>query len=224
MISGKQLKQILDYSFTGGTSFTIPSVTFISTPSDYPYDNVPGAVTLSGVITPNDGLNISWTITEGVATLASGTSNNVSHNLVTIPTTIGTKTYNLNVNYSDGVNNYSITATTSLVVTASGLIGQIDNPVTDIVVPGDLTGPIEAALISKSQTEVINLFEIVAADTGRLLIVVPYSFGTLTDIQDNTDLTALDQFNVVDDPTNSRKIYVSILAVTPATYNFKLVF
>ena len=87
-----------------------------------------------------------------------------------------------------------------------------------------MTAPIEATLSALSKTQAINLFTINALNTGRIVIVVPNSFGTLLDIADNTDSSVISSFNLVVDTPNNRKIYVSKLALTPAVYRYKLVY
>jgi len=226
MISAKQVKSILDYSFVGGSSFLAPVASFIATPSSYTDTTVPGGIVLSGNIIPNDGTDVSWTITDAVATvLTSGTTTSVSHNLVTIPSSIGSYTYNLNVAYKDLTGTtFSTTVVTQIVVSTACKIGQLPNPGDDIIVPGDLDPLVEDTFAIKTQAEVINLFTITAAATGRVVIIIPDSFGSVVDIQDNTDSSVLSQFDIVLDPTNTRKLYVSVNAVTPATYHYKIVF
>ncbi len=90
--------------------------------------------------------------------------------------------------------------------------------------PGDFTSPMESALSSSSKTLIINLFDVIAIGTGRLCFVIPDSYGTVTDLEDNTDSSVLSQFNIVVDAVNSRKFYVSINAVTAATYKYKFIF
>ena len=226
MISGQQLKQVLSYSFTNGTSFMAPTGTFIATPSAYTTNSLPASVTLNGSLIPNNAVNITWTITDSLGTtLLTGLGNSSNYTLPTIPNTIGNKVYNWNISYQDGNgNNYSLILSTTVYVTAAANIGQLNGAGVNITVPGDLTPAIEATLTSTDKPTLINLFAITASNTGRIVIVIPDSYGTVSDIQDNTDSTVLSQFNVVTDPGNNRKIYVGTNAVTPATYNYKIVF
>lgn len=225
MISAKQIKQILDISFTGGSGFLAPTSTFIITPSNYSTDDVPGAVNLTGVITPNDGTDITWTITSGVTTLAIGTGNVVAHSLASVPSTVTTNTYNLNVSYKNSSGTtMAVIFVASLSVTAPALIGQLDGPTENIIVAGDLTPTIEGYLTTTDQITLINLFNIVAADSGRIIFVLPDSYGVVSSIEDGAGLNIITQFNVVVDTINNRKIYTSINVVTPATYSYKISF
>jgi hypothetical protein len=231
MISGKQVKQILEYSFTAGTGFLAPSSTFIATPSLYTVDTVPGSVILSGVLLVNDGLNITWTITNaGGTVLTSGSVAvgvsvaNISHSLGVIPSSASSNIYNLNVTYEDTTGTtFMFTVPTTVTVTASAKIGQLDNPTDNILVAADLV-PFEAGLTLTTQDNIINLFSIVASNTARIVIVIPNAYGTVTDISDNTDSSVLAEFNVVNDGPGARKIYVGTLPLTPATYYYKITF
>tara|TARA_R110000765_G_scaffold71466_5_gene138728 strand:- start:506 stop:1183 length:678 start_codon:yes stop_codon:yes gene_type:complete len=225
MISGKQLKQVLDYSFSAGTTFLAPTATFSAAPSSYTIASVPGTVTLTGSVTPNDGTSVTWTITSGVTLLASGSGNSISHNLVSIPSSLGTSVYNLNITYTNVTAGTTavLVVPTSVVVTASCLVGQMNSPTQDILIPGDLT-PYEGALVVSTQGTIINVFGIVAANTGRLIITIPDSYGAVVLIEDGSGLDVLSQFNTTADPTNSRTIYSSVNIVTPGTYNYKIIF
>ena len=101
MISARQTKNIIDYMFGNGPAFTAPTATFSAAPASYTDDAVPAGITLTGTITPNDGIITSWTITNLSTTLASGTGNTVSHALISIPATAATYTYSLNIQYTD---------------------------------------------------------------------------------------------------------------------------
>jgi hypothetical protein len=226
MISGQQLKQVLTYTFAGGTTFLGPTGTFVAIPSTYTVDSLPPSVTLEGSLLPNDALNITWTITDGIGnTLVSGLGNTVSFALPSVPNTVSNNVYNWNITYEDtNGGTYTLILSTVVLVTASAKFGQLNGAGLDIIVPGDLTPLIEATFTVTDQVTIINLFAIVAPYTGRLVIVIPDSYGTVTDIQDNTDSTVLSQFNVVVDAPNNRKIYTTINAVTPDTYYYKIIF
>ena len=70
----------------------------------------------------------------------------------------------------------------------------------------------------------VNVFSIIAANTGRIVMTIPDSFGSVTSIEDGAGLNVLSQFNAVVDVPNLRTIYVSINALTPATYDYKFIF
>jgi hypothetical protein len=227
MISGRDLKNVLTQSFTNGTSFLAPTASFIATPSTYTVSSLPASVILSGTITPNNGTLITWTITNsGGTVIATGSGVNVTHTLASVPSAVSTNVYNLNVTYTNATAGTTavIVVATSVVVTAAGKVGQINSPTATITIPGDLTAPYEAALVVETKTQMINLFPIVAANTGRIVIVIPDSYGTVSIIEDGAGLNALPQFNATLDPTNSRTIYSSVNIVTPGTYNYKIIF
>jgi len=228
MISGKQLKQVLDYSFTNGSSFLGASCTFIATPSTYTTTSVPVNVPLTGIITPNDALNISWTITDpSNSVLQSGIGNTPSYTLTggDIPTTVGSFVFTLNVTYEDSLGNtYSVSCPTTIGVEVAASYGQLPGPGDNIVIPGDLTAPIEASFTTTTQTALMNLFSYAAAVTARMVIVVPDAYGTAVSITDNTSSDITAQFNVVVDAPNNRKIYVSNSTITPGTYYFQVNF
>tara|TARA_B110000037_G_scaffold198697_1_gene237810 strand:+ start:3847 stop:4527 length:681 start_codon:yes stop_codon:yes gene_type:complete len=226
MISAKQLSKVLAVSFSGGSSFMAPTSTFIATPASYSVSAAPASVTLTGTITPNNGTDITWTITNGVGTIiAVGTGNVVSHTLAAVSTTVGTDTYNLNVSYKDlTLATLSMVVTTSVLITTAAMIGQLSNPTDVITTPAELTPAFEALLTVTDQATIINVFDLVAAFTGRLVFVLPDSYGTLTAIEDGSGLDVSTQFNTVVDASNNRVIYISINVVTPATYNYKIVY
>jgi hypothetical protein len=228
MISAKQLKNILDHSFSAsaGTSAVLLSATFTAAPSQYNNTSIPGSVILSGTIVPNGALLVTWVIKNALGTiLESDSGNNVSHSLAAIPTTIGSHPYALIVSYQDGTGT-SFTASFTAVVTVTTLmkVGQLLLPGDDLIVSGDLSGALEGTFPTYTSTQAINLFAVTTSRTARLVIIVPDSYGTLSDISDNTDSSVLNQFKVVPDFVNNRKLYVSLNAVTPATYHYKLVF
>lgn len=227
MISGQQLKQILTYSFSNGSSFLAPALTFTILPSSYTLNNIPASLVLSGSVIPNDGTNIQWSMTNSSnVVIGAGIGLNAAVTLTggSIPSTVGIYTYNFIVTYVDANNvTQSISTSVLLYVTAPGLYGQINSPSQDIIVPGDLT-PYLGSLTITTQATLINLFSIVATNTGRIVIVVPDSYGTVTSIEDNTSMNITSQFHVVVDVTNNRKFYVTNSALTPGTYYFKVNF
>ena len=226
MISGKQLKQILDYSFTAGTSFLAPTATFLATPSTYTSLALPASVVLSGAIIPNSGTSISWTITNAAAaTLAFGSGNAPTHTLAVVPSAVASSIYNLNITYTNTITGttQSIITPTVVSVTSAALKGQIDSPTQTITIPGDLT-PYLADLTITDQAELINVFDVVATDIGRIVFAIPDDYGIVSIIEDGSGLNVLDQFTPVIDTSNARTIFTSIDVVTPATYNYKLVF
>jgi len=226
MISGKQLKQVLDFSFTGGDLFLPPTASFIATPNVYAVDALPASVTLAGSIIPNDGTSITWTITNvGGTVLSSGATTTVNYVLPAVPSAISTNLYNLNVTYTNTTTALTaiLVVPTYVTVTATALIGQINSPTQTIVVPGDLT-PYEGALTVTTQSVIINPFDVVAANVGRIVFTVPTSYGTVTSIEDGAGLDVLDQFTVLPDPGNARTIYTTINVLTASTYSYKIIF
>jgi hypothetical protein len=228
MISGKQLKQVLDYSFTAGSGFLAPTATFIATPSTYTTSSLPASVVLTGDITLNDAASVTWTITDASGTvLTSGSGVSVSHTLATVPSALSTNLYNLNVTYTNTVTAASqvLVVPTSVIVTAPCLIGQLATGV-DITVAADLTPAIETTLTVSNQATIINVFDIVASElpNGKIIFVIPDSYGSVTSIEDGAGLNVISQFNAVVDGTNGRTIYTAVTAVTPATYNYKIIF
>ena len=228
MISAQQMKEVINYMFSGTPGFIAPTSIFTSSVASYSVTNPPGSVVLSGIITPNNGIITSWSIADSSsAVLGTGTNNSPSVTLSgsgLLPSTIGLKTYFLTTFYTDtnGVN-LSYVVPVSFNVTSNILIGQLSTGV-DIILPTDLDSTIENSLASTTQDTVINLFDVVATTTGRCIFVVPDGLGSVTDISDNTNSSVLSQFNLVIDGTNSRKIYTQINQVTPGTYKFKLLF
>jgi len=228
MISARQLKNILDTSFSSNpiTGTVAPTATMTATPNNYYDVDTPLSVIIDATITANDGLNITWDLRDPVnVSILTGSASTISHTLVSEPTSAGVHTYTLIMSYGDALgNNYTTNSTVAITVLSKAMAGQLALPGDDITVPGDLTAPIEATLSALSKTQSINLFSINAVNTGRIVIVVPDSFGTLLDIADNTDLSVISSFNLILDAPNNRKIYVSKLALTPAVYRYKLVY
>lgn len=226
MISGQQLKQVLDYGFTNGSGFMGPTGSLTSTPSLYTTSNLPASVVLSGSVIPNDAQNINWTLvyTATNTTVLTGTGSILNYNLPVVPAVIGSYTYNWNISYDDlSGNTFIIIITITIQVIAASLYGQINNPVQIISVPADLL-PYEPSLTVSNQSVIINLFSVVATNTGRIVITVPDSYGTVTSITDNTSLDITSQFSMVNDPGNSRKLYTTNVVLTPGTYYFKVNF
>lgn len=227
MISSKQLNQVLEYSFAAGSGvFLSPTASFIATPSAYTDSSIPGSVTLSGTIIPNNATDISWNIRSNQSTLdlSIGTDNNILHNLASIPTTIDNHVYSLNVSYKNDMGiNLSFTVTTAITISSAGKVGHLGGPVDNFTTASQFdTLAVESGFNSKTQTEMINLFTINVATTSRVVIVIPDSFGTV-DIQDNTDSSVLTQFDLVTDASNNRKLFKSTNTLSPGTYHYKLV-
>jgi hypothetical protein len=232
MISAKQLKNIIDYMMTDSTDNLAPTATFTITPDTYTLTAVPASVSLSGAITLNDGTLTSWAITESASgtAIATGTGTSVSATLPavgTIPTSVGTYTYYLTVYYTDATGTASsILVSDSLSVTAEALIGQL-NGTEDLVLPADLTGGMEATLSTTDKATLINLFTVTAsaaAGYGRIIFVIPDSYGVVSSIEDGAGLDVLSQFNVIIDAPNSRTLYTAINTVTTGSYDYKIVF
>jgi hypothetical protein len=226
MISGKQLKKVLDHSFTAGTGFLAPTASFIANPSTYTITSVPTSVVLNGTIIPNDGVILSWTITDiSGTTLAFGSGNSISHTLAVTPTLVSSNIYNLNITYTNTSTGLaqSLIVPATVVVTTAALVGQMNSPTQDITIPADLT-PYEPFLASTTQVAVMNLFPVVSANVGRIVFAIPDSYGAVTQIEDGVGLNVIAQFNMVVDSANNRKIYTTINVLTPGTYNYKLIF
>lgn len=224
MISAKQIKAILDYSFSAGSNFLAPAGSFIATPSSYTSTSLPSSVVLNGSLIPNDATNITWTIKNNIGTtLLAGVGNTCSFTLPSVPTS-GSNVYTWEIAYLDTNNNaLTLILPTTVFVSTPGLYGQLPTPSDNISVFGDLV-PFAGALSEGDQNFFINLFEVVCTHNGRITIVVPNTFGTLQDISDNTDASVLSQFNVVNDVPNNRKIYTTINSVAAGSYYFKLIY
>lgn len=220
---------MIDYMFSGAAGFTAPAAIFNANPNTYVSTAVPATDVLSGTITPNNGTIVSWSITAGTNStpIATGTGINVTHTLngANVPTTIGTHTYYLTVTYTDNNNaTQSFVVATNIIVTAAARFGQLAGPTDNITTPAGLTPAIEATLTTTSKGVMINLFSVTAANTGRIVFVVPDSYGTVSSIEDGAGLNVLNQFNVVVDAGNNRRIYVSINTVVPGSYDYKFIF
>ena len=228
MISAKQLKKLLDYSFTTPTSSgAVPTATFGANPNMYGITGLPTSVSLTGVITPNGATNLIWFISDPSGPLNNGSGTDVSHTLsgAAIPSVSGSTTYTLNVSYSNGTGaGFNVSFPTSITVTGVVKVGQLTDPEANITAAADLTNSIEDTLASLEITQVINLFPVIATNPGRILMVIPNSFGTVSSIQDNLDVVITSEFNLIEDNTNSRKIYITKNVLTPATYRYKFTF
>lgn len=227
MISAKEMKLVIEYMFSGTPGFISPTSVFTSSPVSYTTSSVPSSVVLSGTITPNGGTITSWSISDSTSTVIAGGTNSVPSYTLTggsIPTSVSLNSYFLTTYYTDSNGTaLSYVVSTSFSVDTSILVGQLSTG-TDISVPADLSSGIESTLTTTTQQNIINLFDIVASTTGRVIFVIPDSIGVVTDISDNTNSSVLTQFNIVIDSSNNRKIYTQINQVTPALYKFKISF
>lgn len=223
MISAKQTKNIIDYMFSSTTGFDAPTATFSVSPTFYGED--PGAepaVTLSGVITPNDGTSVSWTILYLGSPIATGSGSSVSHTLASSPATVGTYVYTLSIQYTnDLLATQSLNYNVSLSVNAVGYYGQLALP-GDVITDAASVDAVLGSFTSSTQTVMLNNFNVVASNTGRIVLVVPNSYGTLISILDNVEEDVLDEFNLFNDTANARKVYTTINALVPGTYTYKL--
>jgi len=229
MISARQLKNILDKTFSGTpiTSFVAPTAVLTVTPNSYTTNLVPGSVAFSGTITPNEGTFVSWELkNSGGTVLTTGSSNSVSYTLNSPPSSLGTYVYSLYTSYTNPntLATEVLITNVNLVVGVNAKFGQLDGPSRNITNAADLTTPLENALDEKSKLQLINLFSLTAAISARAVIVIPNSYGTVIDIQDNSDQTIINQLTLVNDNINNRKIYVSDLLTPTVTYYFKVVF
>jgi hypothetical protein len=220
MISAKQFKVILDSAFSGAPvlNFTPPTATFTVVPTNYSVANIPVSLSFSGAITSNQGTNITWSIirVSDNTVVAAGNGNSVS-SLVSsnIPNLPGSYKYKLSVAYRyNNVPQTNIDKYVDVLVYANAYVGQLSGPSADINTVGDLTPAILSTLTTKSFQEVANWFPIVSNVTARIIFVIPNSFGALDRIEDSDDNSVLNEFNVLDDSANSRKIYVAKLATS----------
>lgn len=232
-ISGKQLKQALDYSLKGGaTNFLVPEISLTATPSEYTVDGSTTSIssfTLNGTIQPNDGTNITFDLQTLTGTsLQSGSfGTNIAFSVNPAPTT--SQTYILYVTYTTSTGGtLTISTTTATTVTGQAKVGQLTTAGADITAVNDLTTAIENTFTIKTQTQLLNYFAIAAPNTGRIVIIVPDDMGTIASIADGTSTSILDEFRTpINDSANSRKIYVSTNALTPpadGNYNYKITF
>jgi hypothetical protein len=226
MTSARQIFNILQYTFSGSNNnvnpntFVEPTATFSVTPTTYSLIAAPANITVIGSIIPNDATNITWEVYDGVSVspVLSG-SNNVINGVLP-PPTIDT-TYTLLVSYIGGnalleltsvVNPYNVT-----------YVGQLPLPSDNITVAADLV-PFLSGLTSLSEAEALLLMTVTANYIGRIVIVVPDDYGTLLNIADENDLSALAEFNTIVDAPNNQKIYIKINTVTPGSYKYKLIY
>lgn len=231
MISAKQLKKVLDYSFTAGSNFVAPTCDLFATPGFYTINNVPASVTISGTITPNDGTVTGWSLKDHTnTTVLVGTGNIISYvdsgGINPLPTTTGSYTYTLTVNYTDNnLASQSMICLVNLLVTSSSLYGTYttNTPVLDLVTY-NATPAIEAGLTVTDQNTIINLFDVVVSGVEQVFIIVPDSYGTVLDIADENDSSVITEFTTIPDPSNSRTIYARTTTLTSNTYQYKVIF
>ena len=226
MTSARQLLNILAYTLSGDnsnvnrTTFVEPTATFSVTPTTYAVESAPANMTVTGSIIVNDAVNVTWEVYDGVSISPVLTgSNNVIN--ATLDTPLIPTTYTLVVTYTGG--NETLEVVSQVNPYYSTYVGQLPTPSDDITVAADLT-PFLAGLVGLSYTDALELMTITAAYIGRLVLVIPDSYGTLTDISDENDLSVINEFNVVVDAPNNQKIYVKIDTVTPGSYKYKLVY
>jgi hypothetical protein len=216
MISGQQLKQILDFSLTNGTGFIAPSCGLIATPASYLDTGLPASIALTDTIIPNDGVLISWTITDpSNVAIATGLTVAVSHSVTggNIPTVIGSYIYTLTITYTNSGNTYYIVCPVTVVVSAEASYGQnIVSPV-----PG-------VSLTTTDQVGIINPFTIIIAtgDVSNIVIIVPDAYGTVSDIEDQNDASVIAEFNAVN--AAGFTTYTRINTSTEGTYQYKVIF
>jgi hypothetical protein len=230
MISARQFKNILQNAFTGNNAlgYTPPTITFIANPLEYDTSAIPNNVVLSGVITPNNGTNLSWSIFENAGTtpIITGTSLTINYTDVTPFTTPGVSIYKLVVNYTTptGTAAPTITKTININVTTQSFVGQLANASSNITSAADLTPAILSTLFSKSKSQIINPFYLDLQNNAKIVFVIPDNYGTVANIMDNTDQNVLSSFAVYLDSANARKIYVANNLTTPSTVRYQFVF
>jgi len=230
MISARQFKNILQNAFTGNNAlgYTPPTITFIANPLEYDTSAIPSNVVLSGVITPNNGTNISWGIFENAGTtpIVTGTSLTINYTDVTPFTTPGVSIYKLVVNYTTptGTAAPTITKTININVTTQSFVGQLANASSNITSAADLTPAILSTLFSKSKSQIVNPFYLDLQNNAKIVFVIPDNYGTVANIMDNTDQNALNSFTVYPDSANARRIYVANNLTTPSTVRYQFVF
>lgn len=226
MTSAKQIYNIIEYTFSGENNnivnpdFVEPTATFSVTPVLFSLDNPPANLTAAGAITPNSASNITWEVYDGVSVspILSGSGTVVS-GIIKTPT--ADTTYQLKIMYSGGNEELSVYSTVDTY--EDTLIGQLPAPGIILVTADNLT-PYEAGLTHISESESKSFFEINASATGRIVIVVPNSYGTLLDIADENDNSALNEFTTINDVGNDRIIYSKIDTVTTGRYKYKLIY
>jgi hypothetical protein len=230
MISARQFKNILQNAFTGNNAlgYTPPTITFIANPLEYDTSAIPSNVVLSGVITPNNGTNLSWGIFENAGTtpIITGTSLTINYTDVTPFTTPGVSIYKLVVNYTTptGTAAPTITKTININVTTQSFVGQLANASSNITSAADLTPAILSTLFSKSKSQIVNPFYLDLQNNAKIVFVIPDNYGTVANIMDNTDQNVLNSFTVYPDSANARRIYVANNLTTPSTVRYQFVF
>jgi hypothetical protein len=217
MISARQAKNIIDYSLQSTAGFIEPVISFYVTPNNYSTIDV-GITTINftGTIIQNNATLISWQIKQGSTVLNSGTSNSINF---TMPKPILTTTYSLVVSYTGGLTTQTLSA--MVLVTEPALYGQLPLPSDNISIASDLL-PFISGLNSSNQQFIGNLFNLTLTNTGRIVFVPPHSFGIVIDIVDENDQSVMNEFNFIDDISNSRYIYVSTNTLTSGIYKYKL--
>jgi hypothetical protein len=225
MLSAQQVKQMLQIitKNSENQNGSVPTVTFSATPASYSVNDLPASILFSGTIlaSVNTESIVGWAIKFNSSTLNTGTGTTISYTLPggSVPDELGAFTYTLEVTYLAVGNTTPQTFSTALVINVleDGKIGYMNSPTGNILVPADVTN---AVLTTLSKQDMINVFPITNVGQSRLVIIVPNSFGTVAYISDNTDQVVTSEFNLVNDPSNNRKIYVSVNALAANTYRY----
>ena len=222
MISAKQVKNILEYSLQS-TGFIEPVLNLAVTPNNYTelYLTLnPGTNSVIGSIVANDATGISWVLKKNGVTVSSGTGLSIS--FAEAKPAVNT-VYTLEATYTGGATTKSVS--TNVIVEKTAYYGQLTLPTDDIVVATDLLpfiNPAGLVLDYCGQQFIGNLFTMVLTNTGRICLVSPYSYGTVVDIVDENDISAINEFNLVNDIPNSRYIYTMINTISAGTYKYKI--
>lgn len=226
MISAQQVKQILEIitSNSDNQDGTVPSISLSVTPNSYSVSDVPANIVFAGTIIPaaNTFEVVGWTLKQGGTTLATGSGTTVSYIISggSVPDEVGVVTYTLEVQYKAVEGGANLT--TSITATVSVLeVGSIGFTTAPLLVAADLAN---ATLEDATKQDMINPFEITSNATARMVIVIPNAFGTVNRISDNTDLVVTNEFSVINDGANNRKIYVGITPIGANTYIYKVTF
>jgi hypothetical protein len=227
MISAQQLKQALDYSFLSGINTTIPSISLNVTPATYTTEAPPSSLSFTGLIIPNDAISFTWALYNANTNtlLATGSTSTIDFTLNTPPLTVGNTIFNLVLTYNTAnLTNITTTVSTAILVTLAAKYGQLAEPGDNILASTDLTNEILGTFSNISQNTLANLFTVVLSGSGRLVFVIPDSYGTVSMISDNQNTNITNNFNVVTDLVNARKIYVSFAPITAGTYYYQFTF
>jgi 3-polyprenyl-4-hydroxybenzoate decarboxylase len=238
-LSGKQLKKALDYSFKGGSStFIDPVLSLAITPSEYTI-NTSGVATISsleltGSIEPNNGTEITFDLQDALGnSLQSGSYPTAIYFSVPTPIPTTSQTYYLVIQYTTDTGSFkrNLSTSVSTIVTSEAKVGQLANESQNFSTAAEFAAlNVESGFTVKSKSELINKFEISTPNTGRVVIIVPNSMGTVADISDGITTSVLDEFTgpILDSTgIQPRKIYVSTNALTPPTdgkYDYKIIF